>query len=73
MTFNMATMAADESRTNNSERAYFKFLMQVGDLMGKFIDLGTQEESDAFDLYSDGCSAQEAADEMKAWAGTSKQ
>lgn len=64
--FNMATMAADECRTDKSERAYFRFIDKVSAILGRRIELGSADESDAGDLYSAGCTPAEAAAEMSA-------
>lgn len=64
--FNMATMAADECRTDASEIAYGRWISRLGAILGHFIADGSQEESDAFDLYSAGCTPAEAAAEMRA-------
>lgn len=63
---NMVSMAAAECRTSNSERAYFRFLADLGQALNRHISLGTRDESNAYDLYADGCTAREAADEFVA-------
>lgn len=64
--FNMTTMAAQECRTDAGERAYHSWLNKLGTLQGRQIELGSQAESDAFDLFADGCSPEEAAEELEA-------
>jgi hypothetical protein len=59
--FNMATMAADECRESNQERVYGQWLKQVEKIAGHCVD-----DSDAFDLYADGCNPEDAAAELNA-------
>lgn len=64
--FNMATMAADECRDDSSFLAYREWLNRAGNVLGHYVVEGSQEESDLFDLYSDGCMPREAATELLA-------
>ncbi|USU02964.1 hypothetical protein [Pseudomonas siliginis] len=63
--FNMATMAADECRTDATEMTYSRWISRLGAILGHFIAEGSDEESDAFDYYADGCTPVEAAAELK--------
>jgi hypothetical protein len=64
--FNMATMAADECSDDSSALDYRDWLNRAGNVLGHYIVEGSQEESDLFDLYSDGCMPREAATELRA-------
>lgn len=64
--FNMTTMAADECRSDAADIAYSSWTKQVGAILGHFIAEGSDEESDAFDYYADGCTPAEAAAELQA-------
>lgn len=64
--FNMATMAADECREDSSVLTYRNWLNRAGNLLGHYVEDGSQEESDLFDLYSDGCMPREAVTELRA-------
>ncbi len=64
--FNMATMAADECREDSSDLAYRDWLNRAGNWLGHYVVDGSQEESDLFDLYSDGCMSLEAVTELRA-------
>ncbi|WP_454253508.1 hypothetical protein [Pseudomonas sp. Marseille-Q7302] len=64
--FSMTVMAQDEGHVSVNERTYFKFLADLGALLGRHISLGSQEESEAFHLYSDGATASEVAEELRA-------
>ena len=64
--FNMTTMAADECRSDAADIAYSGWAKQVSAILGHFIVEGSDEDSDAFDYYADGCTPAEAAAELKA-------
>jgi len=64
--YNMATMAADESRVDDAELVYCQWLSTVGKLLGHYIAEGSQEESDLFDLYAGTLTPEEAVEELKA-------
>lgn len=64
--FNMATMAADECREDSSALAYRDWLNRAGNVLGHYVAEGSQEESDLFDLYSDGGMPREAVTELRA-------
>ena len=64
--FNMTTMAADECRSSAAEITYSGWMKQVSAIIGHFIAGGSDEESDAFDYYADGCTPAEAAAELMA-------
>lgn len=64
--FNMATMAADESRTDAEERTYYRWIDKASRLLGHQVALGSQEESDLHDFYADGCTPDEAVTELLA-------
>lgn len=64
--YNMATMAAEESRVEDAERVYYQWLSAVGKLLGHYVVEGSQEESDLFDLYAATCTPEEAVEELKA-------
>ena len=64
--FNMATMASDECRTDAAGIAYSRWTKQLGEILGHFIADGSDEDSDAFDYYADGCTPAEAASDLKA-------
>ncbi len=66
--FNMATMAADECRIDAEERAYYRWLDKASELLGHHVVLGSQEESDLYDLCADGCTPAEAVTELLAQA-----
>lgn len=64
--FNMTTMAAQECRTNAGERGYHTWLNKLGTIQGRPVEPGSKAESEAFDLFADGCSPEEAAEELEA-------
>lgn len=64
--FNMATMAADECRTDAQERSYYRWIDKASQLLGHQVALGSQEESDLGDFYADGCTPAEAVTELLA-------
>jgi hypothetical protein len=64
--FNMATMAADECREDAQVLSFRKWADQAGKIIGHYVADGSDEESDLFDLFSDGCTPAEAAAEMQA-------
>ena len=64
--FNMATMAADECRTDAADIAYSSWTKKLGEILGHFIAEGSDEDSDAFDYYAAGCTPAEASVELKA-------
>lgn len=64
--FNMATMAADECREDAQERAYYRWIDKASGLLGHQVALGSQEESDLHDFYTDGCTPAEAVTELLA-------
>ena len=66
--FNMATMAADECRTDAEERTSYRWIDQASQLLGHQVALGSQEESDLHDLYADDCTPAEAVTELLAQA-----
>ena len=64
--FNMATMAADECRTDAQERTYYRWIDKASQLLGHQVALSSQEESDLGDFYADGCTPAEAVTELLA-------
>ena len=64
--FNMATMAADECHEDSSGLDYRDWLNRAGNVLGHYVVEGSREESDLFDLYSDGCMPREAVTELLA-------
>lgn len=60
--FNMATMARDECASDPEDIRYAKWIAEVNKLLGSEVD----KDGLAFDLYSDNCTPQEAADEILA-------
>lgn len=62
----MATMAAEECRSDAADIAYTGWTKQLGEILGHFIVEGSDEDSDAFDYYADGCTPAEAAAELRA-------
>jgi hypothetical protein len=64
--FNMATMAADECRSDAADMAYSAWTRELGTILGRFIAEGSDEDSDAFDYYADGCTPAEAGAELTA-------
>jgi len=56
---NMATMAREECRATKEERAFSAWRAKVENLLHREVD-----EDDALDLYLDGCTAEEAAEEI---------
>lgn len=63
---NMATMAADECCEDSSDLTYRDWLNRAGNWLGHYVVDGSQEESDLFDLYADGCMPCEAVTELRA-------
>lgn len=59
---NMATMARDECSISIEERAFEAWLFEVQNILSSEVN-----ESAAFDLFTDGCSPDEAADEFRSW------
>lgn len=69
---NMATMAADECREDSSVLVYRDWLNRAGEALGHYVEDGSQEDSDLFDLYADGCMPSEAATELRAQQATTQ-
>lgn len=63
---NMATMAADECRPSAEETKYRAWLDKAGALLGRYVAEGSDDEDSLFDLYSDGCTPDEAVAELNA-------
>ncbi|MFY1029122.1 hypothetical protein [Pseudomonas asiatica] len=61
--FNMATMAADECRTDDSEKNWQKWLARCEHLVGRSL-AEIEAHSDLWDMYLDGATPDEAIDEM---------
>lgn len=64
--FNMATMAADECREDAQHLSFRKWADKAGKLLGYYIADGSDDESDLFDLYADGCTPFVAVTELRA-------
>jgi hypothetical protein len=62
----MATMAADECRTSPEETKYRAWLDTVGALLRRYVAEGSDDEDALYDLYSDGCTPDEAVAELNA-------
>jgi hypothetical protein len=60
------TMAADECREDQADRTYHAWLSKVEKLIGHFIELGPQEESEFGDFHREGLTPTEAVTEMQA-------
>jgi hypothetical protein len=68
--FNMATMAADECREDAQVLSFRKWADRAGRLLGHYVADGSDDESDLFDLYADGCTPSEAVIELRAQQAT---
>ena len=55
----------NEMGTDPSEARYAAWLAKVGGLLSREVVSGSDLESDLFDYYSDGCTPDEAAEEVK--------
>jgi hypothetical protein len=64
--FNMATMAADECRSDKQERTWRRWADKAGDILGRHVVDGSEDEDFLHDLYLDGCTPDEAATEFLA-------
>lgn len=64
--FNMATMAADECRAKYQERTWRRWADKAGQLLGRYVADGSDDEDFLHDLYLDGSSPDEAVTEMHA-------
>jgi hypothetical protein len=64
--FNMATMAADECRTDSQERTWRRWADKTGEKLGRDVADGSDDEDLLHDLYLDGCTPEEAVTEMVA-------
>lgn len=59
---NMATMARQECAATKEERVFADWLRQLQNILGSEVD----ENGLAWDLFADGATPDEAADEMRA-------
>ncbi|MBD1590312.1 hypothetical protein [Pseudomonas typographi] len=64
--FNMAMMAADECREDAQERTWRRWANKAGDILGRYVADGSDDEDFLHDLYLDGCTPAEAVTEMHA-------
>lgn len=64
--FNMAMMAADECREDAQDRAWRCWADIAGDILGRYVVEGSEDEDFLHDLYLDGCTPDEAVTEFLA-------